>query len=127
MERPSRLIKGIAIIAVATALIGPLAAAVPEHRLPNALQYQAKPTAPYLIQSQNSAGNHSGATPEDYRAPPPPQPLMRGEGFNYHLYYNYRLTPHIILRPNLQQSTKPGAVSDHSQRFVGGIGAGINF
>ncbi|MEJ4043091.1 carbohydrate porin [Erwinia sp. SLM-02] len=56
-----------------------------------------------------------------------PQPLMHGEGFNYDLYYNYRLTPHIILRPNLQQTTKPGAVEDNSQRFVGGLSAGIKF
>ncbi|KMV69478.1 hypothetical protein WB66_15255 [bacteria symbiont BFo1 of Frankliniella occidentalis] len=126
MERTSRLIKGIAIIAVATALIGPQAAAAPEHVLHDALRYQVTPTAPYLIQAPNSASKQPSAPPEDYRAAKP-QPLMRGEDFNYHLYYNYRLTPHIILRPNLQQSTKPGAVSDHSQRFVGGIGAGINF
>ncbi|WP_455820788.1 carbohydrate porin [Pseudomonas cerasi] len=52
---------------------------------------------------------------------------MRGDEFNYSLYYNYRLTPHLILRPNLQSTTKPGAVSDNSHRFVGGLSAGINF
>lgn len=126
MERISRLIKGIAITALAAALIGTQADAAPKHLLHDALRYQVTPTAPYLIQPQNSADSQPGAPPEDYRAVRP-QPLMRGEGFNYHLYYNYRLTPHIILRPNLQQSTKPGAVSDHSQRFVGGLNAGINF
>jgi len=66
------------------------------------------------------------AIPEEYRDNQP-QPLMRGDGFNYNLYYNYRLTPHLILRPNLQSSTKPGAVSQNSHLFVGGLGAGINF
>ncbi|MEN5016376.1 carbohydrate porin [Erwinia sp. Eh17-17] len=64
--------------------------------------------------------------PEEYHSSHP-QPLMRGEGFNYNLYYNFQLTPHVILRPNLQQSTKPGAVDDDSHRFVGGLSAGINF
>ncbi|WP_455811760.1 carbohydrate porin [Pseudomonas graminis] len=66
------------------------------------------------------------AIPEEYRDNKP-QPVMRGDGFNYSLYYNYRLTPHLILRPNLQTTTKPGAVSDDSHRFVGGLSAGINF
>ena len=52
---------------------------------------------------------------------------MRGDGFNFNLYYNYRLTPHLILRPNLQQTTKPGSVSDDAHLFVGGLSAGINF
>lgn len=57
-----------------------------------------------------------------------PHPLMHGDDFDYDLYYNYRLTPHIILRPNLQQTTKPGAVDDgNPQRFVGGLSAGIQF
>lgn len=63
---------------------------------------------------------------EEYRDNKP-QPIMRGDEFNYSLYYNYRLTPHLILRPNLQSTTKPGAVSDNSHRFVGGLSAGINF
>lgn len=66
------------------------------------------------------------AIPEEYRDNKP-QPLMRGDGFNYNLYYNYRLTPHLILRPNLQSTTKPGAVSGNSHLFVGGLSAGINF
>lgn len=66
------------------------------------------------------------AIPEEYRDNKP-QPVMRGDGFNYSLYYNYRLTPHLILRPNLQTTTKPGAVSNDSHRFVGGLSAGINF
>ncbi|MCW1876786.1 carbohydrate porin [Erwinia sp. INIA-01] len=56
-----------------------------------------------------------------------PEPLMHGEGFNYDLYYNYHLTPHVILHPNLQQTTKPGAVEDNSRLFVGGLGAEIKF
>ncbi|MFK8256459.1 carbohydrate porin [Erwinia sp. AnSW2-5] len=66
------------------------------------------------------------AIPDEYRDNKP-QPLMRGDGFNYNLYYNYRLTPHLILQPNLQSTTKPGAVSDNSHLFVGGLSAGINF
>ncbi|MTD26882.1 carbohydrate porin [Erwinia sorbitola] len=66
------------------------------------------------------------AIPEEYQNNEP-QPLMRGEGFNYNLYYNYRLTPHLILRPNVQKTTKPGSVSDSSHPFVGGLSAGINF
>lgn len=80
---------------------------------------------PNPIQGQASASDTVTSPPnyQDSR----PQPLMHGEGFNYDLYYNYRLTPHIILRPNLQQTTKPGSVEDNSQRFVGGLSAGIKF
>lgn len=66
------------------------------------------------------------AIPEEYRDNKP-QPIMRGDRFNYSLYYNYRLPPHLILRPNLQTTTKPGAVSNDSHQFVGGLSAGINF
>ncbi len=75
--------------------------------------------------STHSSPDNPSSTP-DYQVRRP-QPLMHGEDFNYDLYYNYRLTPHIILRPNLQQMTKPGAVEDNSQRFVGGLSAGIKF
>lgn len=87
------------------------------------------PHTPPLVTPKTAQALPSlGATssPPEYQQDRP-QPLMHGEGFNYDLYYNYRLTPHIILRPNLQQTTKPGSVEDDSQRFVGGLSAGIQF
>jgi len=94
----------------------------PQHRM-------SESQAPYSIYPNSVSAEPSpdnlSSTPnyQDNKA----QPLMHGEGFNYDLYYNYHLTPHIVLRPNLQQTTKPGSVEDNSQRFVGGLSAGIKF
>lgn len=94
----------------------------PQHRT-------SEPNAPYSIypDSISSQPSPDNLSPMPRYQDNKPQPLMQGEGFNYDLYYNYHLTPHIVLRPNLQQTTKPGSVEDNSQRFVGGLSAGIKF
>ncbi len=96
---------------------------------PKPLNIMPEQQVPYYIYPNAVNGYPS---PDNLSVPPNyqdhrPQPLMHGEGFNYDLYYNYHLTPHIILHPNLQQTTKPGAVEDNSQPFVGGLSAGIKF
>ena len=117
MERISHPKRALYAISVATLFITPGILAAQSHQLPH---YQSAP-ADIITPDDKTA-----TIPEEYRNDKP-QPLMRGDGFNYNLYYNYRLTPHVILRPNLQQTTKPGSVSDNSHLFVGGLSAGINF
>ncbi|MBD8162928.1 carbohydrate porin [Erwinia persicina] len=117
MERTSHLNQYLYAASLAALLLASGASARTPLRLPH---YQAAP-----VESLTTDAN-AYKIPEEYRNNKP-QPLMRGDGFNYNLYYNYRLTPHIILRPNLQQTTKPGSVSDDAHLFVGGLSAGINF
>lgn len=104
-----------------SALTGGFASAA-THFVPQPLH--ATPPAVTIITP--SSDPQAKAIPEEFRHRAP-QPLMRGEGFNYDLYYSYRLTPHIIVGPNLQQTTKPGNVENNAQHFVGGISAGIHF
>lgn len=126
MERTSCLkLTLLTIVFTATTLSG-YTRAVPQYHGREPLIYPTAPGPSYIISPQNTPDNPHGILPKDYQSAPP-HPLMRGEDFNYHLYYNYQLTPHIILRPNLQQRTEPGAVSDRAQRFIGGLNAGINF
>lgn len=117
MERISHLKKCLYAAGITALLISSHAQARKKTLLPH---YQAAPA--------DSPATDANAynIPEEY-SNNKPQPLMRGDGFNYNLYYNYRLTPHLILRPNLQQTTKPGSVSDDAHLFVGGLSAGINF
>lgn len=103
--------------------IGGLSATYPPPPLPNAAQVLPAPSdsSPPLTLPPEAL------PPGEAYEQGKPHPLMHGDGFDHSLDYNYALTPHIILHPNLQQTTKPGAVDDDPQRFVGGLGAKIPF
>lgn len=117
MERMPHLAATLHTLSIAGILIAISAFAAPPQ-----FRYHPEPPPPPKVIPQEQPVD----IPEEYRQGKP-QPLMRGDGFNYNLYYNYRLTPHLILRPNLQETTKPGAVNSNPHLFVGGLSAGINF
>lgn len=54
-------------------------------------------------------------------------PLQKGSEWNYEVYYNIKATRWLNIRPNLQLITKPGAVDQVQDAFVGGIAGDIKF